>query len=45
MANVAKHEEQLVIERVPIGDLRPDPNTTRESCLMAPLQAGSWRKR
>lgn len=23
MANLAKHEEQLVIEHVPIGDLRP----------------------
>ena len=34
MANVANHEEQLVIERVPIGDLRPDPNTTRELCFM-----------
>jgi len=29
MANVAKHEEQLVMERVPIGDLRPDPFNPR----------------
>ena len=45
MANVAKHEEQLVIEHVPIGDLRPDPNTTRESCFMAPLQTGGRPKK
>jgi hypothetical protein len=41
MANVAKHEEQLVIERVPTGDLRPDPNTTRESCFMARSKPGA----
>jgi len=29
MANVVKHEEQLVIERVPIGALRPDPFNPR----------------
>jgi DNA modification methylase len=29
MANLAKHEEQLVIEHVPIGDLRPDPFNPR----------------
>ena len=29
MANVAKHEEHLVIEHVPIGDLRPDPFNPR----------------
>jgi hypothetical protein len=68
MAKLAKHEEQLVIEHVPIGDLHPDPfnprrisdaeleaaasplgaslpNTTRELCLMAPLQTGGRPKK
>ena len=41
MANLRKHEEQLAIEHVPIGDLRPGPNTTRESCFMARSRLGA----
>ena len=31
----------LAIEHVPIGDLRPDPNTTRDSCFMARSRPGA----